>query len=304
MISCSSTSSSVGNYGCVSLSVSLALSEASVVWLESKNSPLSWHTRPIYDPSHWVEFSPASGLTAHCPQWTQDCENTEIPPAVLQRRCHSLICQMSLQTNHIISCWTLFYYFCLRDFCNTGPPHEAVQSIKRKLFTYRLCWYKLRRSLTIWDRLLGQPLMSSIFSLAEVREKEKAETEENTKMKTLSGRVWLIDPLLYNPLLFPLMCVCPRLFLDEWGEQRCSHWWLHSTAFPSHWDVKHYLVRANGSRAAGGPTTMGLLCFVFSKTACVCAVRHSSCPLEAQPTAAETWPSAHSWQLCQQLRLL
>lgn len=77
-----------------------------------------------------------------------------------------------------------------------------------------------------------------------------------------------------------------------------------SATLPSHWDVKHYLVQANGNRVAGGPTRMGLLCFVFSKTACVCAVRDSSCPLEAQPTAAETWPSAHSWQLCQQLRLL
>lgn len=47
--------------------LSLMLWEASAVWLVAKNSPLSWHTGPIYDPSHSAEGSPARGSVGSFP---------------------------------------------------------------------------------------------------------------------------------------------------------------------------------------------------------------------------------------------
>lgn len=115
-ISCASSSSSVVNYGCVY--VSLVLWEASVVWLVAKNSPLSWHTGPIYDPSHSAEGSPASGLSAHFPQRTQNCGNTEIPPAALQKEiplAYQLNATVDMHTKTPRTGWKLVY--CHHHWC-------------------------------------------------------------------------------------------------------------------------------------------------------------------------------------------
>lgn len=72
----------------------------------------------------------------------------------------------------------------LKEACYFTQTHKEVN------FTMS-CQNKLRRSLTIWERLLGQPLISSIFSLAEERRGGNRQTKEEI-VKTLFRRVRLM----------------------------------------------------------------------------------------------------------------
>lgn len=95
-----------------------------------------------------------------------------------------------------------------------------------------------------------------------------------------------------NPLFYfhwrSSVCVPDSCWLTE--ESRGVHAGdCDPPPLPSRGDMKHYLATANHRD----------VCW-----ACVCGVKDSSRLLEAQPTAAETRSSAHSWQLCQQHELL
>lgn len=80
-------------------SLSLVLWDASVVWLVAKNSPLSWHTGPIYDPSHSAEGSPAHGTVASFPtentklwkHWNHQRQQYKGNPTYISAKCHVTI---------------------------------------------------------------------------------------------------------------------------------------------------------------------------------------------------------------------
>lgn len=75
----------------------------------------------------------------------------------------------------------------LIDHSSQRGPHESVRWDIKVVYYFTNTHTEVHftavrqnkhgRSLTIWERLLGQPLISSIFSLAEERWKEEAETE-------------------------------------------------------------------------------------------------------------------------------
>lgn len=115
-ISCASTSSSVVNCGCVS--PSLVLWEASVVWLVAKNSPLSWHTGPIYGPSHSAEGSPAQGALGSFPtqntklwqHWNHHQQRHKGNPTYIFAKCH-------WRQNHIITSGCK-RFLCHQSWCS------------------------------------------------------------------------------------------------------------------------------------------------------------------------------------------
>lgn len=106
------------------------------------------------------------------------------------------------------------------------------------------------------------------------------------------------------------VCVCPQT-VAVWvrREQRCSHRWLwpppHSPPMET-WNT--IWSQQMGMRPLGARQRCVLCCFFLKGGVfecvfvceCVCAVKDSSRLMEAQPTAAETRSSTHSWQLCQQ----
>lgn len=113
-------------------------------------------------------------------------------------------------------------------------------------------------------------------------------------------------------------CVCPRQLLADWEEVL-----MPVAVTPPHplsllsppatiWNT--IWSQQMGNRAAGGPTVMCVKLLLFKwcvcasvcmcVRACVCGAEDSSRLIEAQPRAAETRQSAHSWQLCQQHSLL
>lgn len=182
--------------------------------------------------------------------------------------------------------WTSYYHLQVFsiDFSEMGHQrgvwlHILTHTHKEVNFT-AFCQNKLRGWLTIWDRLLGQPLISPIFSLAEERQKEEAQSLKKREWKLFSGVFDECNPLFYWDSLS--VCVSQTVA----GRLRRG---VHAGGcdtppppfppLPSCHHMKHYLVTANGKQGRWGPDCdvceaasfqIGCVCVCVHVCACLC----------------------------------